>query len=139
MEWYEIAIVLVTISLFIAGMYQASLIRSNVRLSQRLVLSFTLDFYRNRLNLNCQNIGNGLAKNIEFVVKTEGEQSLESELKITRNGLAREDSFLINNWQKSNWTGVPGYYDFECEISGTCKDIFGDEHEYHEKLHFDSK
>ena len=138
MEWYEIAIVLVTLSLFGASMYQASLIRSEKKLSQHPVFAFSLDFSNNQLNLECANIGNGLAKNIEFVIKQHGEPSLETELKIKHNGIAKGNHLLVNNWKKQGWIGI-GAYDFDCEIFGSCKDIFNDNHWIYAKLHFDSK
>ena len=72
-EEFEIAIVLVTLSLFGASMYQASLMRSEKKLNQKPIFAFTLSFGGDKLNLNCMNIGNGLAKNIEFIVKTQYE------------------------------------------------------------------
>jgi len=138
MNEYEIAIVLVTISLFGASMYQANLIRSEKKLNQKPVLSFHLDFHNNRLNLDVKNMGNGLAKEIELVIKTVDHVALKPELKVKHSGLAKGDSLLVNNWQKRNFVGV-GYHDFNCEVSGFCKDIFNDRHWIYEKLHFDSK
>lgn len=137
-EWYEIAIVLTTISLFIASMYQARLIKSENKLSAKPVFSFSLNFSNNRKNLLCTNIGNGLAKDIEFVIKVKEEIDLKPEIKIYINGLAKGDTYLINNWQNYSSSGV-GAYDFNCGIIGSCKDIFNDSHKIDEKLHFNTE
>ena len=105
--------------------------------SEKPVFAFSLSFVGDRLNLNCKNIGNGLAKNIELIIKTKGNPSLKPELKITHSGLGKGDHFLINNWQMHGWVGV-GYYDFDCEISGTYQDIFEENHSINEKMHFKS-
>ncbi len=70
------------------------------KLSQKPVLSFSLNFTNDRLNLECVNIGNDLAEDIKFTIKTK-KGAIKPELKITHNGLTKGDSFLINNWQKS--------------------------------------
>ena len=123
MEWYEIAIVGTAIALFCVSMYQAQLVRSEIKLSHKPVLAFHLDFGRNRINLRCENIGSGLAKDIKLVIKTSGAESLKPEYKFSTNGLAKNDRIIINDWQKLNWSGV-GAYTFDCVISGSCKDIF---------------
>ena len=105
--------------------------------SEKPVFAFSLRFGGNRLNLDCQNIGNGLAKDIELTIKTKGEPSLHPELKVNRSGLGNGDHFIINNWQMHGWVGI-GAYQFDCEILGSCKDIFGNTHLINEKLHFDN-
>ena len=69
MDWYEVAIVLGTLALFLASMWQGSLIRKEQKLSAKPVLAFSVMQNGHRMNLCCTNIGNGLAKHIEFVVK----------------------------------------------------------------------
>ena len=136
MEWYEIAIVGTTIALFCASMYQAHLVRSEIKLSHKPVLAFRLDFSKNRINLRCENIGSGLAKDIKLVIKTSGDTGLKPEYKFSINGMAKNDHIIISDWQEPSCSGI-GAYAFDCVISGSCKDIFNNTHNIHEKLDFE--
>ena len=138
MNTFEAALISVTLAMFGASLYQAYLIRREHKLAQKPVLSFSLSFTNDRLNLRVTNIGNGLAKDIDLIISSSGEDSLHSKLPVQINGLGKNDCLRINDWQKSDHVGI-SLYEFDCSITGTCRDIFKDTHKINEQLHFENQ
>lgn len=136
MEPFELSLIFVTIALFGASMYQAHLMRSEKKLSQKPFLSSSLDWSRNKISLKITNIGNGLAKDIDLVISSSGTSSLHSKLDVRFHGLAKDRSYVINDWQKDNFVGISsGAFDYT--VTGTCRDIFNDSHKINVTGHYE--
>ena len=134
-DWYQLGRIAVTLSLFGASMYQLYLFRSQMALSYKPVLAFSVNVDNKDINLHIKNIGNGLARYIELDVRQHGGPPLKDELKVTHNGLAKDQEHIVNDWQIEEWHEMYPP-DFPCSIHGTMKDIVGNTHRVDEEIFF---